>query len=69
MTRKPSKVATERVFSPVFIVLLQLALINVFISCSNRKTLVIKVYCYPEVLFNCHILALIEANDLKEVPF
>ena len=39
-----------------------------FIQCNNWKTSIfIKVYYYAEVLFNRHILAFFETNDLKEV--
>ena len=37
------------------------------ILCDNWKTFFIKVYRYPEVLFNRYVVALFEANNSKEV--
>ena len=40
----------------------------IFTPYDNWKTLFfIKIYRYPEVLFNGHVLAFFEASDLKEV--
>ena len=39
------------------------------IPCDNWKTLFLKSLSLPWGLFNCHFLALFEANDLKEARF
>ena len=48
--------------------LVQLASMNVFILCDNCKTLLFKkVYGYPEIFFNRHVVAFFEASVSKEV--
>ena len=48
--------------------LVQLASINYFYSmCQLEGNVFYKVYCYPEILFNRHILELFEASNFKQV--
>ena len=53
MTRKPSTVATAKDFCH-----------RVYVIGTTTFT---KVYSYPDVLFNRHVLAFFETSDLKEV--
>ena len=64
---KPSKVATPKIstFSPLCMLLLQFVWIIFFIL-GDRKQFFVKVYLYPEVLFNCRVLAVFETSELKE---
>ena len=64
---KPSKVATPKIstFSPLCMLLLQFVWIIFFIL-GDRKQFFVKVYRYPEVLFNCRVLAVFETSELKE---
>ena len=58
----------RKIFPLVCMLLVQLALINVFITCDNTKPLVsIKGYHYLEVLLNSTVVAFFEISDLKEV--
>ena len=58
-------IATAKAFSPVCMLLVQLASI-IFIPCDNWKAMFfIKVYRYPEVFFNRNVLVLFETRDLK----
>ena len=42
----------------------------IFVPCDNWKTMLfIKVYRYPEILFNRHVLVLFETSDLKKSYF
>ena len=67
-THKLSKLATGKIFFLHFICYYYNLLRYMFISCDNWKTLLfIKVYSYPEVLFNRHVLAFYETNDLKKI--
>ena len=58
----------QKLFSPVYILLVQLASVNIFILSDNCKTL-LSVKVYRSLLgdfLNCHV-AFFEASALKEV--
>ena len=67
-TPKPSKVATAKnFFSSLYVIVTTCFDKMFFISCDNWKTLFYKSLLISWGLFNCHVLALFEASDLKEV--
>ena len=52
----------------ISMLLVQLTSINAFLFHGiTGRLFFIKVCCYPEVLFNCHVLAFFKTNDSKEV--
>ena len=59
----------QKLFSPVYILLVQLASVNIFILSDNCKTL-LSVKVYRSLLgdfLNCHVVAFFEVSALKEV--
>ena len=62
--KKPSKLATAKTFSPVCMLLIQLASVKVYYS---KTFFFYKRFLIPWGLFNRHVLALFETSDLKEV--
>ena len=47
--------------------LVQLASINAFIPCDNWNIMFfVKMYRYPQVFFNRHVLTFFETSDLEE---
>ena len=69
-THKPSKVATaKKIFSIVFVIVTT-NFDKCFHSMWQLEDIVFnKSLSIPPGLFNCHVLALFETNDLKEVRF